>query len=187
MLKMFVICLSVLIFSGSSASAESCPLVLEEPVLITSAGQNLDALIIKATFDDMRLKADFLPMADPSVIEHYGQVVISPGISYKGMVASGTTLHEEIERTKAIIEAAREHSSRIVLMHLGGFTQGDAKSQELIELVAQYADVIIAYRDSRGPIEYFLDIAREREIPFFIIDNLGNLCDELTVIFSPAN
>ena len=186
MLRTLAICLSLLLLAVPGASAGDCPLALEEPVLITSVGQNLDALIIKTIFDDMRVKADFLPMAEPSALADYQQVVISPGISYKGMVASGASFEKEFDRTKAIIEATREYSRPMMLMYLGGFTQRDAKSQELVELVASNADVIIVYRDSGGPMDYFLKIAREEGVPLFLIDNLGNLCEELMLIFSPS-
>lgn len=187
MLRVWAMCLSLLLLPVHFALAEECPLALEEPVLITSVGQNFDALIIKTIFDDMGIEADFQPMAEPSALADYKQVVVSPGISYKGMVALGTTFEKEFERAKAIIKATQEYSRPMILMYLGGFTQGDAKSQELVELVTPHADVIIIYRDSGGPINYFLKIAREKGIPVYWIDNLGNLCEELTLIFSPSN
>ncbi len=184
MLRVFVLCISLTLLPGPKVLASECSLSLGDSILITSIGQNLDALIIKAIFDDMNVEADFLPNAPPEVVAEYEQVIISPGISYKGIGAAGITVQDEVNRARAIVEAASKHSGQVILMYLGSFLQGDAKSGELIEMLAPQADVIIIYKDCGGPIEYFRRIAQEKSIPMFTIENLGNLCEELSCIFS---
>ncbi|MGI6624850.1 MAG: DUF6305 family protein [Limnochordia bacterium] len=186
MLKILAAFLSLLFLPGVSVSAIDCPFLVEEPVLVTSVGQNFDALMVKTIFDEMGVIADLAPMVEAGALSQYRQLVISPGISYKGMVASGTTVEEEIERTKAIVEASFEYNLPIMLMYLGGFIQGDAKSQELIELVAPSADLIIIYRDSGGPIDYLVSVAREQQVPVYFIDSLKNICEELKVLISTS-
>ena len=68
-------------------------------------------------------------------------------------------------------------------MYLGGFA-GRCKSQELIDILAPKADVIIVYKDCGGPMEYFRKVSQDRGIPLFIIENLGDLSEELCCIFS---
>lgn len=185
MLRILLMCLALALVSGSGIVAAECPLVLEEPILITSVGQSIDALIIKTIFDDMGVRADFQPLFQADGVEHYGQIVISSGISYKGIAAAGTTLESEVERAKAIVEAAQAQSVPLILMYLGGFIQGDANSQKLLDILTPHVDVIIVYRDSRGPLDYFTNLAEEQRIPLFFLADMGNLCEEVTLIFSP--
>ncbi len=184
MLRVFALCIGLMLLPGQAVFAGDCPLILGDSIVITSVGQNLDALIIKTIFDGMGVDADFLPVAPANVLAGYGQVIISPGISYKGIAAAGITVQDEINRGLAIVEAASEHSSQVILMYLGGFLQGDTKSQELIEILAPHADVIIVYKDCGGPIEYFGRLGQEKGIPILIIQSLGSLAEELSCIFS---
>jgi len=187
MLRSFVLCclcVSLMLFPSTTAFADDCPICLGDSVLITSIGQNLDALIIKTIFDQMKLQADFLPVAPPEVLADYDQVIISPGISYKGIAAADITIQDELNRARAFVQQAPGHSTQVILMYLGGFLQGDAKSQELIDILAPKADVIIVYKDCGGPMEYFRKVSQDRGIPLFIIENLGDLSEELCCIFS---
>ncbi len=184
MLRILVLCVSLVLFPGPTIFASDCPLQLGDSVLITSIGQNLDALIIKTIFDEMKVKADFQPVAPSKVLAEYEQIIVSPGISYKGIAAAGMTVQDEINRARVLAEAAHKHPSQVILMYLGGFLQGDAKSQELIEILAPRADVIIVYKDCGGPIDYFRRVSEERSIPIFTIENLGGLSEELSCIFS---
>lgn len=184
MLRIFVLCICLMLLLGPVVFASDCPLSLGDSILITSLGQNLDALIIKTIFDELGVDADFLPVAPAKILADYRQVIISPGISYKGIAAARITVQDEINRGLAIVEAASEYSSQVILMYLGGFLQGDAKSQELVEILAPRADVIIVYKDCGGPIEYFRRIGQEKDIPVLIVQNLGNLAEELSCIFS---
>ena len=183
-LRIFALCISLMLLPGPAIFASDCPLALSDSVLITSVGQNLDALIIKTIFDAIKVVADFLPVAPPEALADYDQVIVSPGISYKGIAAAGMTVRDELNRAGAIVDAASQYSRQIILIYLGGFLQGDAKSQELIEVLAPKADFIIVYKDCGGPIEYFKRVAEEQGIPMVIIENLGNLSEELSCIFS---
>lgn len=184
MLKVLLLCLCLVVLPGPEALAVECPLEWEEPVLITSVGQSLDALIIKAIFDEMGIKADFLPLAKGENLRDYERVIILPGISYKGIAAAGITLQDEVNRATELLEAACDYSCHLTLIYLGGFITGDSRSQQLIQVLAPNVDAIIIYNDNRGPIDYFLQIARAKNVPIFFIDSLGNLCEELASIFS---
>lgn len=184
MLRILLICLCLILSPSSPAFAEGCPLKLDEPVLITSVGQCLDGLMMKTVLDDMGIVANYVPLAGLENLVQYHQVIVTPGISYKGIVMSETTLEGEFERAKVIAEAARGDSFDLILVYLGGFTQGDPRSQELIQLLAPSADILIAFKGRSGPIAYFRRIAEERAVPFFILDDLSNLCEELDVVFS---
>jgi hypothetical protein len=173
-----------MLFSGPAVLANDCPIQLGDSVLVTSLGQNLDALIIKTILDEIKVKTDFLPVAPSSVLADYEQVIVSPGISYKGIAAAGMTVYDELARARDLVEAASEYSTQVILMYLGGFLQGDAKSQELIEILAPQADIIIVYKDCGGPLEYFRRVAEKNEIPILTIENLGNLATELSCMFS---
>ena len=52
MLKILALSLCLLL-APVSALASDCPLQLADPVLLTSLGQSLDALIVKTIFDMM--------------------------------------------------------------------------------------------------------------------------------------
>ena len=182
-LKIFALSLCLLL-APVSALASDCPLQLADPVLLTSLGQSLDALIVKTIFDEMKVRTDFLPLASADVVAGYEQVIISPGISYKGIGAAGMTVEAELERARSLVDVATENSIPIILMYLGGFLQGDAKSQLLLEILTPEADLMIVYKDCGGPMEYFRRIAEEKGIPLHVIENLGNLAAELSCIVS---
>jgi len=166
-----------------SASAE-CPLSLPGPVLITSLGQNLDGLIVRTMLADLDIEAEFQPLARGSELNGFKQLIVSPGVSFKGLAAAGLTFEEEVARGEALIAAAEECRCELILVYLGGFMQGDARSQQLVELLAPHAQAMIIYKECRGALEYLRQIADEKDVPLFIIDDLGSLREELRCIFS---
>ncbi|HHY10505.1 MAG TPA: hypothetical protein GX528_08065 [Firmicutes bacterium] len=185
MLKVIVLCLSLLLLPGPDIqAAENCSLDLKQPVLITSVGQNLDALIISSMLAEMGAETVYLPLAKKEDLYNYKQIIISPGVSYKGLAAAGLKFEDETKRVQELVEAAGEHSCQLILIYLGGFIQGDARSQKLIDLLAPNVDVMVIYQGSGGPIDYFLATAAEKGIPVHFLQHLGNLCEELAPIFS---
>lgn len=183
MRRALVVCMVLIFLIGPGALAGDRSLGLEGPVLITSAGQNLDALIIKTVVDELGISADYLALAEPESLGNYRHVIITPGMSYKGLAVAQTTAEAEIQRTKNLVRAADELSCHVILLYLGGFVQGDVRSQELVELLTPIADVIIMYEDGGGPSDYFSRAAEEKGVPLFFIEDLGNLRGELKSIF----
>lgn len=160
-------------------------IAIEEPVLITSVGQSVDAFLVKAVFDKLRINADLIPMANQEDLRDYKQVFIVPGFSHKGLSSAGFTFQEEINRTMQLVETAEEFSQPLVLVYIGSFFLGDSREENLLEIVASSASFMIIYEDSPGPLQFLLDISEEKSIQKFFLNDLTNLSEEFSKILFP--
>ena len=82
----------------SLAQEEESAFSAEEPVLITSAGQSADVLMIKILSDKAGISYKFEKTASTEVLDSVKSVIIVTGGSSKGLGAAAIDKAEELKR-----------------------------------------------------------------------------------------
>jgi hypothetical protein len=155
-----------------------------EPVLITPLGQNPDGLMIKVVLSKIGLKNDYLELAsEEDLNHHYRSAVMTVGVSYKGLGATGVSYNDEINRTRKVVCAAVKKDCPIILVCLGENPGREKRTHQLIKLVAPHSDYIIP-KTNDGNDKYFTEITRDNKITLISVDNLAQLENIFKTIFS---
>jgi len=111
--KMLAILIAVMmIFLAGSAWAGD--------IVLTSIGQSPDSMMVKVVLKKLGVTpyTDNLITADQ--LEGYSILIAVVGGSSKGLGAAGIDKDQENERSKALLETAREKGIKILIMHIGG-------------------------------------------------------------------
>lgn len=147
---------------GMSASAAK-PV---KPALITSAGQSTDGLILKTVLTDKATgeSIPFEKLATPENLAGIKTLIVSVGLSTKGLGAAGVNADQEKARVKAILEAAKKNDVFVALVHIGGTARRGAGSDELANMVGDYANQIFVVTGSNGD-GFFTRMAQNKKIP----------------------
>ncbi len=183
--KIFLVVAIILFVPLMSISAEEPEneILLHEPFLVTSAGQSLDAYLVKAAFDKLGVKSDLETIAYADDLEGFNQIIIVGGFSHKGIASAGLSFLDEIERVSQILEKAEEISMPIIFIYLGTFFLGDSREVNLIEVITPLASQIIVYVECSGPLSYIYEVAEKNDIPVSHINDVNDLSEEFSRIF----
>jgi hypothetical protein len=197
------ITLFLLIFNivGWLAAGQSDSPKAELPVFVTSCGQSPGATMLKVIF--MRMKLEHQPNAYEinmlatsndlrSAKESgtpYKTLIIVMGASLKGMGAAGISMDDEISRTEALIEEARNQGIKIIGAHIEGLKRraqgaaaGDNTDEQSIDTVAPNSQLLIVRKDGNEDGRFTL-IAEEQNIPLILVEKNLDLFQELQKIF----
>ncbi len=162
-----------MLVSGQVLASESQTVTFSEPVLITSIGQNPDALMVKVLLTKNKIEFGYSALAKVEELSEYKTIIMVVGASTKGLGAAGIDFETELERTKTLIAAAVEKEIPIVLAHVGGKSRRGTKSNQLIDLVGAVASYMII-TEAGNEDGYFTKIAEERNIPLKTADKILN-------------
>ena len=155
--------LLVLFLQVNNSNAASGSFTAKDPVLITSAGQSADILMVKILAKKARLNFSINKTAMPENLQGVNSVIIVCGGSTKGLGAAKIDKDQEYKRVKALIKAAQKKSLPIIAVHVGGKSRRGALSDYFNKLVAQNADylIVVANGNEDG---FFTNIAKEKKI-----------------------
>jgi hypothetical protein len=167
------------LLAGSAALAQDA---FEAPVLITSAGQSIEASTVNFHFEKANVKAILEPLASPAKLEGVKTLVIAPGHSLKGLGSAGIDEVSELARVKKIVEAAHDAGIPIICIHIGGKARRGATSQPFIEASMQYAAACIVY-DAGNEDGYFTQECAARGIPLITMPKAAFLAKNLKPLF----
>jgi len=137
-----------------------------KPALITSAGQSTDGLILKTVLTD-RSTGESIPfekLATPENLEGVKTLIVSVGLSTKGLGAAGVNADQEKARVKSLLDAAKKNDVFVALVHIGGTARRGAGSDELANMVAEYAHQIFVVKASNDD-GFFTRMAQAKNIP----------------------
>ncbi|MEQ8295683.1 MAG: DUF6305 family protein [Nitratireductor sp.] len=140
-------------------------------VLVTSSGQALDAFTVKTLLGRAGVANDYDPHASAADLDGRSAVVIAVGASVKGFGAAGITAETEIERTTALLDAAKAAGVKIIGVHIGGAERRQGLSEQFVQLVAPRADSLVVWKTGNAD-GYFDSVAAEKDIPITLIDKL---------------
>jgi hypothetical protein len=200
LLSLFLFIL-VLFIGRFLAAAQSDSPKAELPVIVTSCGQSPGATMLKVIF--MKMKIEHPPPAheikmlatsnDLKTAKEsgapYKTLIIVMGASLKGMGAAGISMDDEISRTEALIDEARNQGIKIIGAHIEGIKRraqgaaaGDNTDEQSIDTVAPNSQLLIVRKDGNEDGRFTI-IAEEKNIPLILVEKNLDLFQELQKIF----
>jgi hypothetical protein len=178
----FIIVLAFqLLFSISYASDYTA----KEPILITSAGQSADVLMVKILAKKAGLKFTFDKSATPQKLKDHATLVLVCGGSTKGLGAAKTDKQQELKRIQTVIDAAKKAKLSIITMHLGGKARRGKLSDEFNKIAAENADYLVVVK-SGDEDKFFSNIAQKKKISIKLIDKIMEAGAVMKTVFSTA-
>ena len=153
------------------------------PVLVTSLGQSLDAFQIQLAVRRAGIPYKYDARAEVDQLDEVKTLFLGVGASLKGFGEAGITIKDELARAGQLLDAAKSRGILIVVLHVGGEERRDALSNQLIELTAPRAKLLIIRNDSDTDGK-FAEIAKAGHIPLVVIDNVLNLKGPLQELFA---
>jgi hypothetical protein len=154
-----------------------------KPGMITSVGQSSDIAIVKVLLNTkLKLGLEVSPLAQPADIAKMKTLIVVLGASTKGLGAAGINLDQEMERTKALVKAAKDGGVRILALHVGGEARRGKSSNDLAELVvpeARHVVVVASGNKDKG----FNAMASKRNVPVSEAANLAAAGDLVASLF----
>ena len=153
------------------------------PVLVTSLGQSLDAFQIQLAVRRAGIRYKYDARAEVDQLDEVKTLFLGVGASLKGFGEAGITIKDELTRAVQLLDAAKSRGIFVVVLHVGGEERRDALSNQLIELTAPRAKLLIIRNDSDADGK-FAEIAKAGKIPVVVIDNVLNLKGPLQELFA---
>jgi predicted nuclease of predicted toxin-antitoxin system len=153
------------------------------PVLVTSLGQSLDAFQIQLVVRRAGIPFKYDVRAGTDQLDDMKTLFLAVGASLKGFGDAGITIKDELSRAGQLLDAAKSRGIFIIALHMGGVDRRDALSDQLINLAAPRAQLLIIREDSDAD-GLFAGIAKAGNIPLVTIDNVLNLKAPLQDLFA---
>ena len=166
----------------STVSAQEKPKA-SPPVLVTSLGQSLDAFQIQLAVRRAGIPYKYDARAEVDQLDDVKTLFLGVGASLKGFGEAGITIKDELARAGQLLDAAKSRGILIVVLHMGGEERRDALSNQLIELAAPRAKLLVI-RDDSDADGKFAGISKAGNIPLVVIDNVLNLKGPLQELFA---
>ena len=154
----------------------------EQPALVTSAGQSIEAATVDFHFQKAKVKSVLENLARPDKLEGVKTLVIVPGHSLKGLGSAGIDETAELERVKKLVAAAVEKNIPIVCVHIGGKARRGVNSQPFIESALEHAACCIVY-EAGNEDGYFTDYCSAHNIPLITMAKSAFLAKNLATLF----
>jgi len=176
---------ALLLFSFTivfSQENENAGFSAQDPVLITSAGQSADILMLKILSTKASLDYTLDKIASAKTIEGFKSVIIVSGGSTKGLGAAKIDKEEEYTRVEKLIEAAKKKNIPIIAAHIGGKSRRGALSDYFNKLVAENADHLIVVENGNQD-DFFSKIAKEKGIEINLTEKIVLIKDILKTIY----
>lgn len=153
----------------AGASIAQAPKVTAElPVLVTSAGQSLDAFTVKTLLTRAGVANDYKALAKSGDLGQAKSLVIAFGASVKGFGSAGVTADTEMARTKELLAAAAERKIKVIGVHVGGSERRTGLSKQFVELVAPASAWLVVWEDGNAD-GFFTKLAETKKIPLTLI------------------
>jgi hypothetical protein len=169
----------------------------ETPVLLTSCGQSPGPTFVKLFLGRMGLDYELLEQATAQdLIDHqaagnpFKSVIIVTGASLKGMGAAGVSMPEELARTAALIEEARNQGLTVIGAHVEGMDRraqgaapGDNSDEQSIDAVMPLSDVMVVRQDGDSD-RRFTVISEADGIPLVLFEKNMEMGDAFGSVFN---
>ena len=198
-----VLILTLIILSSSTTgySYEEPIPKPELPILITSCGQSPGATMLKVIISRLKLQHEpeayelnALASAEDLIAKKetedpFKTLIIVMGASLKGMGAAGISIDDELARTSALIEEARDQGMTLIGAHIEGIKRraqgadvGDNTDELSIDAVAPFVDLLIINIEGNED-NRFTNIAQEKNIPMIEVEKNIDLLNKLGDLF----
>lgn len=156
---------------------------LAADVALTSIGQGPDAMMIKVIMRSLKITPDYEPLMKPEALTNQKALVAVVGGSSKGLGAAGIDKEQEVERTKALCDAAVAKGMKVLIMHVGGEGRRGTLSDLFIEAAAPYADDMIVV-DGGNTDGIFTKFAEAKSITIKTAPNVKGTREPLSAVLA---
>lgn len=152
------------------------------PILVTSLGQSLDAFQVQLAVKRSGVPYQYDAHAEPAALGEAKTLFLAVGASLKGFGDAGITINDELARASHLIEAAKAKGMMIVVVHMGGADRRDPLSNQLINLAAPQANLLIIRSDSDAD-GLFAGISKQKNIPLIVLESVAEMKKPLAELF----
>jgi hypothetical protein len=167
------------------ARAQGLP-KMSAPVFVTSLGQSLDAFQVQLAVKRAGIAFEYDAHAEPPAIGGAKSLFLAVGASLKGFGDAGITINDELARASHLIDAAKAKGMFITVLHMGGAERRDALTNQLIQLAAPQAQLLIIRNDSDAD-GLFAGIAKAKNIPMLKVETVVELRKPLQEMFGAGS
>jgi hypothetical protein len=145
-----------------------------QPVLVTSAGQGAEGLIVARMCDQLDLSYSYLFQATPEDLAGDNSLILVLGASPAGMQDISTSSRAEEQRVLGLAEAAVAQKMPVIIVHLGGVDRRGGFNDRLIrELVPLSSYVLVAGDGDHDGL--FTRLAAARDIPLTEVADINEI------------
>jgi len=169
----------------------------EAPILVTSCGQSIAPIMLKVFLQKLQLDFEVNALATAEDLlarkkagKPFKTLIVTMGASLKGMGAAGIDIDDELERTAALIAAARKEGVKIIGAHIEGLKRraqgaaaGDTTDEQSIDAVAPLSDLLLLNKEGNADGRFSV-IAKAKGIPLVEVEKNVDLITELGKLFA---
>lgn len=177
------IAIVVLALTALTAVAHAEQPKLEQPVLITSAGQSVDVKLAGVLATRQKIEHEIIADATASDLDKFKTLIVVPGYSSKGLGSAGVSRSDEMKRVEEILAAAAEAGIPVMTLHLGGKARRGVQSDDFCRLAVENSTlaIVVAQGDEDG---FFSGICEEKEIPLEVVKAMAGAMEPLGKVFA---
>jgi Domain of unknown function (DUF6305) len=156
--------------------------VFEQPLIITSAGQNAEVQIAAVLAKRAGLNYTLSKQAAGADLENMKTLVLVLGASLKGLGAAGLDLDKERERVRSLIAAAEKQQIQVLCLHLGGEVRRGQQTDDLVREVLPLAKMLIVVKSGNAD-GLFTKICQAKGIPLVEVEKTADAQAPLKAAF----
>lgn len=180
---LFIVMIILSVISVTYAQVKNDSFIAEEPILITSAGQSADILMVKVLAKKSMLDYKLDKLVQPEDLDGVKSLIIVCGGSTKGLGAAKIDKEQEYARVEEIIKVSKKNDVKIIAINIGGKARRGVLSDYFNNLVANNADHIIVLNTGNED-GYFSKIAENNGISIDITEKIILIIDVLKRIYN---
>lgn len=174
LLRVALVGFAIAVAAGATLAQDTESAGFPGPVLITSAGQSADGVVLNALLRRAGVDVRLENLAEVEQLEGVGVLVVTLGASQKALGAAGIDGTAEVERVDRLLVAAAERGIAVVGVHIGGEGRRGPLSQPYLDAVSGRVQLLLVTVEGNAD-GYFDAVAAESEIPLDIFDTVSAL------------
>ena len=147
--------------------------IFEQPLLITSAGQNAEVQIAAVLAKRAGLNYTLSKQATAADLENIKTLVLVLGTSLKGLGAAGLDVDKERERVIALIAFVQKNQVPLLCLHLGGEARRGRQTDDLIAEVLPLAKMLIVVKSGNSD-GFFSKLCQPKNIPLIEVEKTAD-------------
>jgi len=148
--------------------------IFEQPLLITSAGQNAEVQIAAVLAKRAGLNYTLSKQATAADLGSMKTLVLVLGTSLKGLGAAGLDVDKERERVIALIAFAQNNQVPLLCLHLGGEARRGQQTDDLIAEVLPLAKMLIVVKSGNSD-GFFTKLCQSKNIPLIEVEKTAEV------------
>jgi hypothetical protein len=178
----FIASVFVVTFLRIPANGQETVAVFEQPLLITSAGQNAEVQIAAVLAKRARLNYTLSKQAGAGDLQGVQTLVLVLGASLKGLGAAGLDLDKERDRLTGLLDAAQKNQIPLLCLHLGGEARRGEQTDDLIAAILPLAKMLIVVKSGNAD-GFFTKICQAEGIPLIEVEKTADVQTPLQQAF----